>query len=211
VCTEARHLPLIKLKKSLLTLERQKHRIWPIDHHFYCDSRLFITDGLTSRSKPLGLDPIHLALTWFGQIRPSGLSTGATSSSILGDFWQLRQYVNIHQCDLPPSPQPNGATPWPWSSRRYPSTAWWDSTGKLWYSHCRRLLYFWLNSTVFAGELGFMLLGVTQTRAICWEWLSRGVGCDLLWFVSLFRAYSHDSLQHPCWRRGIFGLWYHPW
>jgi hypothetical protein len=47
------------------------------------------------------------------QIRSSGRATAATSPSILGDFWHLRQYIDVYPRDLPPLPQPDGVTPCP--------------------------------------------------------------------------------------------------
>jgi hypothetical protein len=86
---------ILKVENSPPHARAQKSKNPPLDPLVYCDSRRFITHSLTLQSKPLGLDPIHLALARFGQIRPSGLATAATSSSILGDFWHLRQ------CDPP--------------------------------------------------------------------------------------------------------------
>jgi hypothetical protein len=71
-CTQVRHPPLIKIKKSLphaRATKIQKSKNPPLDPLDYCGSCLFITDGLTPRPKPLGLDPIRLALARFGQIR----------------------------------------------------------------------------------------------------------------------------------------------
>jgi hypothetical protein len=116
-------------------LERQKSKNPPLDPLDYCGSRLFITDGLTPRPKPLGLDPIHLALAWFGQIRSSGLATKATHPSFFDDFWHRQPTSDIDCCIFHPSPQPAGVIPRIRPTQRFTSTAWGDFTGTLHHNH----------------------------------------------------------------------------
>ena len=82
-----------------------------------------------------GLDPIHLTLARFGQIRPSGLATAATRPSFFGVFWHRQPTSDIDCCIFHPSPQPACLIPRIRPTQRFTSNAWGDSTGTLRHNH----------------------------------------------------------------------------